>query len=190
MPATLQKKNPIIKNYLKRRKLTRWPRSVGSGERYPWSLRWWRARDCNWTIVKKVNKQKWSFRAISLSTQKKNFRREMIDTDGWTQMESMQKPFVGARWARNECFFLLKEASEISGSEEQLNSRVVRYRFLPIFHRSYVKAQYINSNFRTRRSRSSSRDDCCFDSVAPTIGEILISYSPGGFFYPRFIAIT
>lgn len=129
------KKNPIIKNYLKRRKLTRWPRSVGSGERYPWSLRWWRARDCNWTIVKKVNKQKWSFRAISWSTQKKNFRREMIDTDGWTQMESMQKPFVGARWARNECFFLLKEASEISGSEEQLNSRVVRYRFLPIFHR-------------------------------------------------------
>lgn len=34
----------------------------------------------------------------------------MIDTDGWTQMESMQKPFVGARWARNECFFSVKRS--------------------------------------------------------------------------------
>lgn len=104
--------------------LTCRPRPIGSREWNPWSLRWWRARDCNFNWLKGVWKNIWSVRASSelKSTKQKiiswnfvRFRREKIDTDGWKHGELRNEPFVVTRWC------LYKKEVKISGSQKQLN---------------------------------------------------------------------
>lgn len=68
---------------------TCWPRTVGSGERYPWSLRWWRARDCNWQkLIERLNNENyhsehnvWSAQKISKKKSSRN------DWHGWMDAE-------------------------------------------------------------------------------------------------------